>query len=152
VLTGTTYITYSSSCLPFLENSLARTLCLHMLLGRRTRSSVLLNRTLAVCVPVARVYSTEPLGLKAYIPKPREMPKSDSEMTKSDRNRSKSRTRSSYHSGHMSSQSEALERATSALKKVRTNPSSKSVHTKPNNKQTCSNDKVSRGYSHETEE
>jgi hypothetical protein len=58
VLIGTMYITYSSYCLPLLENSLARTLCLHMLLGRGTRSLVLLNRTLVVCVPVARAHST----------------------------------------------------------------------------------------------
>jgi hypothetical protein len=123
-----------------------------MLLGRGTRNSVLLNRTLAVCVPIARVHSTEPLELRAYIPKPREMPKSNTGMTKSDKSRSRSRTRSSHHSGHRSSQSEALERATSALKKVRTSPGSKSVHTKPSSKRTCSNDKVSRGYSHEIEE
>ena len=123
-----------------------------MLLDRGTRSLVLLNRTLAVCGSVARVHSTEPLGLRAYIPKLREMPKLDSGMTKLDRSRSKSRTCSSYHSGQRSSQSKALKRATSALKRVRTNPSSKLVHTKSNNKQTYSNDKVSRGYSYEIEE
>jgi hypothetical protein len=73
-------------------------------------------------------------------------------MTKSDKSRSRSRTCSSHHLGHKNSQSEALERATSALKRVRTSPSSKSVHTKPSGKQTCSNDKLSRGYSHKTEE